>query len=97
MLKVFAYALAFTLPTLIMQQAFPTFALGERASARREGVNVLRMALLRVGRIALLRALLHAWHFYVDFLCALLRACHFYVHFYMQVAWHFYVQVAWHF
>ena len=41
---VFGYAFAFTLPTLIMQQAFPTFGLGERVSAREEGVNVLRSA-----------------------------------------------------
>ena len=47
-----------------MQQACSTFGLGERVSAGKEGANVLRMALLRAGRIGLLRALL-AHHFYV--------------------------------
>ena len=47
-----------------MQQAFSTFGLGERVSAGKEGVNVLRMALLRAGRMVLVRALL-AHHFYV--------------------------------
>jgi len=47
-----------------MQQAFSTFGVGERVSAGKEGVNVLRMALLRAGRMVLLRALL-AHHFYV--------------------------------
>jgi len=41
-----------------MQQAFSTFGLGERVSAGKEGVNVLRMALLRAGRMVLLHALL---------------------------------------
>jgi len=50
--------------TLIMQQAFSTFGLEERVSAGKEGVKVLRMALLRAGRMVLLRALL-AHHFYV--------------------------------
>jgi len=43
-----------------MQQA----GLGERVSAGKGGVNVLRMALLRAGRMELLRALL-AHHFYM--------------------------------
>jgi len=47
-----------------MQQAFSTFGPGERVSAGKEGVNVLYMALLRAGRMVLLRALL-AHHFYV--------------------------------
>jgi len=47
-----------------MQQAISTFGLGERVSSGKEGVNVLRMALLRAGRIVLVRALL-AHHFYV--------------------------------
>jgi len=47
-----------------MQQAFSTFGVGERESAGKEGVNVLRMALLRAGRMVLLRALL-AHVFYV--------------------------------
>jgi hypothetical protein len=47
-----------------MQQAFSTFYLGERVSAGKEDVNVLRMVLLRAGRMVLLRALL-AHHFYV--------------------------------
>ena len=47
-----------------MQQAFSTFGVGERVSAGKEGVNVLRMALLRAGRMVLL-CTLHAHHFYV--------------------------------
>jgi len=47
-----------------MQQDFFTFGLGGRVSAGKEGVNVLRMTLLRAGRMVLLRALL-AHHFYV--------------------------------
>jgi len=47
-----------------MQQAFSTFGLGERVSAGKEGVNVLRMALLPADRMVLVRALL-AHHFYV--------------------------------
>jgi len=47
-----------------MQQALSTFGLGERVSAGKEGVNVLRMALIRAGRMVLLRELL-AHHFYV--------------------------------
>ena len=47
-----------------MQQAFSTFYLGERVSAGKEGVKVLRMVFLRAGRMVLLRALL-AHHFYV--------------------------------
>jgi len=51
---------------LIMQQSFPTFGLGERASARKEDVNVLHMALLRALNV---RGTC-TWTFYV----------HFYVH-----------------
>jgi len=47
-----------------MQQAFSAFGLEERVSDGKEGVNVLHMALLRAGRMVLLRALL-AYHFYV--------------------------------
>ena len=47
-----------------MQQACSTFGLGERVSADKEGTNVLRMALLRAGRMVLLHVLL-AHHFYV--------------------------------
>ena len=54
-----------------MQQAFSTFGLGERVSAGKEGANVLHMALLRAGRMVLLRAL---------------RAHHFYVHLYLRSA-----------
>ena len=47
-----------------MQQAFFTFGLGKCVSAGKEDVNVLRMALLRAGRMVLLRALL-GHQFYV--------------------------------
>ena len=40
------------------ERAFSTFGLGERVSAREEGVNVWRMALLRPGCMVLLHPLL---------------------------------------
>jgi len=87
LLKVLTYAFAFTLPTLIIQQAFPTFGLGGAcicSQGRRQ-----RLAHGTSTCTSTCVAHLPALSTCTSMCMALL------MHFFVQFAWHFCVQVAW--